>query len=169
MNFGTSPLELMACDAMMKGTAYLQEFTYSAAFVGATVLGANATVDVQIQINADSDFVVQECNLTTWSAAGTIIADPDYLITLILAGSGRQLMNQAQPVLNYCGSYRQNCQPGFLPMPLLIQAQSTITVTLVNRTATASVRADVSLQGFKVFYTGSDADGANRRTIFHVL
>ena len=164
--FGSSPIELLAADAMLRGEIYCTGFTYSAAWITgtATALGANATVDAQIQINADSDFVVQEINFLSFTAADTIIATPDYLLQLVLAGSGRQIMNQAQHIANYAGSYQANRVPGILGYPILLTSNSTITCTLQNRTATASNRAELELKGFKVFYTGG-----NRQQIFHVL
>lgn len=166
LGFGTSPLELMASDAMLRGEIFCEDFTYSAAFITGTTtaLGANGTTEVQVQINSDSDFVIQQTNITSTTAAGTFLAVPDYTILIVIAGAGRQIMNQAQMVANYAGSYNSNQFPGRKPMPKLVQASNTISVTLTNRTAAAANRVDVSFQGFKVFYSGG-----NRQQIFHVL
>lgn len=167
--YGSSPLEIMACNAMLAGEIYCQFFTYSAVFLGATALGATSTVDVPVPINADSDFVLQELNLTSFTAADTPEVDPDYTLMLTVAGSGRQLMDRAQTVQNLCGSFLINKAGGNqLPFPVLIQANNTLTVTLTNRSAVAANRVDVSLIGFKVFYIGEPSI-ANRRQIFHVL
>lgn len=166
LGFGTSPLELMASDAMLRGEIFCEAFTYSAAYITATntALAANGTTEVQTQINSDSDFVIQEINVTSTTAAGTFLAVPDYLILIVIAGAGRQIMNQAQMVANFAGSYNSNQIPGRLPMPKLVQASNTISTTLTNRTAVAANRADVMYKGFKIFYTGG-----NRQQIFHVL
>lgn len=166
LGFGTSPLELMASDAMLRGEVFLEHFTYSAAFVTgtATVLAANGTTEVQIPITADSDFIIQQMNLIALTAAGTFLATPDYLLNIVIAGSGRQIMNQAQHVANMAGSYQGGQVPGRVPMPKLVQASNTISCTLINRTATAANRVDLSFMGFKVFYSGG-----NRQQIFHVL
>lgn len=166
LGFGTSPLELMASEAMLRGEVFLEHFTYSAAWVTgtATALAANGTTEVQTPINADSDFIIQEINLTAETAAGTFLATADYLVLIVIAGSGRQIMNQAQHVANICGSYQGGQVPGRLPMPKLVQASNTISTTLVNRTATAANRVDLAYKGFKVFYSGG-----NRQQIFHVL
>jgi len=166
LGFGTSPLELMASEAMLRGEVFLEHFTYSAAWVTgtATALGANATAEVVIPINADSDFMIQEMNITALTAAGTFLATPDYLLLLVIAGAGRQIMNQAQHVANVCGSYQANQVPGRVPMPKIVQASNSISLTLINRTATAANRADIALRGFKIFYSGG-----NRQQIFHVL
>lgn len=166
LGYGTSPLELMASDAMLRGEIFLESFTYSAAYVTgtATALAANGTTEVQIQISGDSDFIIQEVNIVAETAAGTFLAVPDYLILVVIAGAGRQIMNQAQHVANFCGSYNSNQFPCRLPMPKLVQASNTVSVTLTNRTGTAANRADVMFRGSKVFYTGG-----NRQQIFHVL
>ena len=167
--YGSSPLEIMACNAMISGEIYCQFFVYSAVFTSSTALGANATVDVPVPINADSDFIMQELNLTSFTAADTPEVDPDYTLMLTVAGSGRQLMDRAQTVQNLCGSFLINKAGGNqLPFPVLIQANNTLTVTLTNRSAVAANRVDVSLIGFKVYYIG-EPQTANRRTIFHVL
>ncbi len=164
MGFGASPLELMATNAMLLGQIYCEMFTYSAEWLTgtATALAANGTTDVQIQFNSDSDFVIQEMEFLSWSAAGTIIAIPDYLLTLTVAASGRQLQNRPQSVRNLAGSYATSDNPCKLPFPRLMQMNTTLTCTLVNRTGTASNRAELALRGFKVFYTGGQ-----RTNIFH--
>lgn len=164
--YGNSPIEVLASDAMLKGQVFLEMFTYSSQWITGTAsaLGASATVDQQIIINGDSDFVIQEINLTAWSAVGTIVATPDLLLTIVIAGAGRQIMNAAQHVLNFCGSYATGQVPAQPPMPKLVQAANTITNTLANRTASAFNRVDLMYRGFKVFYSGG-----NRQQIFHVL
>lgn len=167
LGFGTSPLELMASDAMLRGEVFCEHFTYSAAWVTgtATALGASATgVEVQVQINADSDFLIQEMNLTAETAVGVFLATPDYLLTIVIAGAGRQIMNQAQHVANITGSFQNGQVMGRLPMPKLVQASNTISCSLTNRTAVAANRVDLALRGFKIFYSGG-----NRQQIFHVL
>jgi hypothetical protein len=169
MAWGNSPIEILASNAMVNGLIFCSNFTYSATWLTGTgtALGANGTVESDIQINADADFVVQEMNLTSWSAAGTPITSPDYTITIVMSGSGRQIMNQAQSVSLYTGAYvtaNGVQQPLQLAMPLLITANSTLANTLINRTGTAANRVDLMMRGFKVYYTGG-----NRQSIFHVL
>ena len=164
MGFGSSPLELMATNAMLLGQIYCESFTYAATWLTGTTtaLAANGTTDVQIQVNSDSDFIVQEMNFISFSAAATVIALPDYLLTLVVAGAGRQLQNQAQSIRNIAGCYDTNDVPCRLPFPRLLQMNTTLTCTLQNRSAVAANRAELSLRGFKVFYTGG-----SRSKIFH--
>lgn len=171
--FGVSPLELMACEAMLSGVAFLDEFVYSAAWIKdtATELKALQTVPVQIQINSDSDFIFQEANLVAFFQ-DDILDNPNYLLTITRAGSGREVMNQAQHVLNITGSHQSLGRvPGRKPMPGLIQANSSLTLSLQNLTSDVPDRVDVALLGFKVFYIANPATGqtGNRQTIFHAL
>ena len=169
--FGTSPLELMACEAMLKGIAYLDEFVYSASWIAgtSTELKALATVPVQIVINGDSDFINQEENITAF-ADGDVIDNPNYLLTLVRAGSGREVMNQEQHVLNIAGSYQNGRVPGRKPFPGLINANNQLTLRLQNLTSTVPDRVDYSLRGFKVFYiTNSAGQTGDRVSIFHAM
>jgi hypothetical protein len=164
--FGTSPVELMAADAMLRGEIYAERFTYQASWVTgqSSALGANATVDQQININSDSDFVIQEMDLIALTAAGTFLAIPDYTLLLVMAGSGRQIMSAPIHVANMCGAYQNDRVPGCLGFPKLAQANNQITCTLANRTGTAANFVQLALNGFKVFYMKG-----NRQQIFHVL
>lgn len=169
--FGSSPIELLAADAMLRGAIFCQSFTYSAQWLTGTTtaLGATATVPVITQITSDSDFVVQEIQFNSWSAAGTIIVDPDYTLMLTIA-SGRPWFDQVQPIRNLVGSYASTQQPNSLPFPRLIPAQSTLTSTLANRTGTASNQAVLSFMGFCVYYqSNQDGSPATRQQIFHAL
>jgi hypothetical protein len=178
-SFGTSPLELMACDAMLQGLVYIDEFTYSAAWISGTqtALGALATVDVPIQINSDSDFIVQEQNL---SAIVVTVASPedlhecvtcpDLLLTIIKAGSGREVMNQAQHVTNILGNYWSAQFPGRKGTTAIWQSNNTVTCRLQNRTSIAFDRVDIAFNGFKVFYqTNAAGQQGTRQSIFHAF
>lgn len=169
LGFGMSPLEIMATDAMLRGAVYLEDFTYSIAYLTgtATALGASSSVDASVQLNNDADFIIQEVNLVSWSAVATIIGDPDYTLLLTMAGSGRQIMNQAQHVLTFCGAFAQNRVPGRRPFPRLLAKSNTIQTTLTNRSAVAANRVDLAFRGFKVFYQGNP--DMERQRIFHVL
>lgn len=178
-SFGTSPLELMACDAMLQGLVYLDEFIYSASWIAGTptALGALATIDVPIQINSDSDFIVQEQNFNAIvlesespDAEHICVTCPDLLVTIIRAGSGREVMNQAQPVVNMFGNYWSARFPGRKPVTSIWQGNNTITIRLQNRTTVAFDRVDITFAGFKVFYqTNSQGIQGNRKQIFHAF
>lgn len=164
--FGSSPLELIATQAMVAREIFCANFTYNISYLDgtATDIAANGTTAAQLQINSDSDFLVQSINFISFTAADTMEVDPDYTLLLVTAGSGRQLMNEAVHILNQCGNYAEDKVPAGLPMPFLLAMNSTLTCTIVNRSAVAVNRADLTFRGFKVFYHGR----ANRQGVFNL-
>lgn len=168
--FGSSPIEIMAMDAMLKGLIYCYHFTYSALWFGATALGASATVNVTTQITADSDFVVQRLNLVSYTALDTPEVNPDFTLLITIAGNAINLMDQAQHVNNICGNFFDNRVPSDLPFPVLIPANNNLTSQLINRSAVAQNFTQLSFVGFKVKYL-SDQNGnpTSRQQVFHVL
>lgn len=174
--FGISPLEIMATEAELQGLVWLDEFTYSADWIigTSTALGAAATVDVQILINGDSDFIPQERNIVAFDNGHAIVPDPNLKVTVTRGGSGRQVMNQAQHVLNYFGSYASNKFPGRQPFPTLLGNSQILTVKLQNLSTVVFDLVSISFTGMKVFYLQTkDKDGkivtGNRQDIFHVM
>jgi len=170
--YGVSPIELQACEAALAGLVYLDDFTYSAIWQGPTALGSLQTITVPIQINGDSDFVVQESNIIAYDNQSTPVnvAVPNLLITITRAGSGREIMDSAQHVNNLLGNYTPALNPGRNPMPSLWNAKNTINITLQNLTTTVFGRIQTSFRGFKVFYIANQAGQVGDRTaIFHAL
>jgi hypothetical protein len=181
--YGSSPLELMACQAMIQGLAYLDEFTYSTFWQAGTssALLAGGDNTQRIQINSDSDFVAQQYNLYVTGGLGgdDIIGMDDYMITITRAGSGRDIMNNPQKVFNFCGNYFNGNQsvtanalnfPGWLSITSLYQGNSTVSIRLQNPTSRTPFRVEFAMKGFKVFYqTSRSGVTGNRQDIFHAL
>lgn len=170
MGYGTSPIELMACQAMLDRRIYCYGFVYSAQWFGSTALGAAGTQAIPTQITSDSDFVIQRMNLISFSAAGTVQTDPDFTLNLTIAGNAVNLFDQAQPVLNVTGNFRGTVVPNDLPFPIVIPANNTLNATLVNRTNTAQNLTQLSYVGFKVKYLQNpDGTPTTRTQIFNIL
>jgi hypothetical protein len=180
--YGSSPLELMACQAMIQGLVYLDEFTYSTFWQSGTssALPANGDVTQRIQINSDSDFIAQQYNIfANGGSANDILGLPDYLITITRAGSGRDIMNNPQKVMNFAGNYFNGTEnvtsnaanfPGWLSITSLYQGNSTVSIRLQNPTSAAPFRVEFAMKGFKVFYqTNRQGVTGNRQDIFHAL
>lgn len=168
--FGSSPIELMAMDAMLHRLIYCFGFNYSALWFGATALGASATQVVTTQITADSDFVIQRMNLVSYTAVDTPEVNPDYTLLLTIAGNAINLMDQPQHVNNICGNFEDNRVPNDLPYPILIPANNNLTAQLVNRSAVAANYVLLTYTGFKVKYLANpDGTPTSRSQVFHVL
>lgn len=121
-------------------------FGYEADFLG---LAGTTSASVVVQIQADSDFYLQELQ-----ASGTATATPQTGLTFLPftlqitdSGSGRNLLSAATHLENLRGNGQL---PGVLPWGKLIRAASALTLTLTNLSATQSdVR--ILLAGFKIF------------------
>lgn len=128
-------------------------FTYNIQFedlaVGATQVGF-------IQIEADSDFLIQKLAYfsSIAGAAQTFNTIDIPLVTVLIVdtGSGRQLMNNAVPLTALFGDGRL---PYILPTPKLFVKNSRINVTLFNFSAgTEYDDIFINFEGKKIFTTG---------------
>lgn len=128
-------------------------FTYSTPNPFSNIaVGGNATQ--QIQIQADSDFLIQKlCYYTnTANVAQTANSIPIPNLSCIITdtGSGRQLMNTAIPVANIFGT-GQN--PFILPKPKLIAASSNLQIQVFNfDAAVATQQLYLAFIGVKIYY-----------------
>lgn len=166
--FGSSPVELLAADAMLRGLIFCNSYVYNADFLTGTsqAIPASATSVTQVvQITSEADFVVQQLSAICWgSAAGTLLQDPDYTLNIAIS-SGRPWFNAPLSVRNIAGMYAVGEIPVPMTFPRLIPLNSTLTVTVTNRTATAANFFQLALIGFNVYYQ----PGGNRQTVFHAL
>jgi hypothetical protein len=102
-------------------------------------------------------------NLTSYSSAGTIVPNPDYLLE-IQENSGRSVFSD-QPihVMNWTGQNRNSGSQSYdLPIPRYMRGNNTITAKLTNNTATAA-RVDLAYIGLRVTYIAT-----SRETLFGV-
>jgi hypothetical protein len=166
--YGSSPVELLATDAMLRGLIFANAYTYNADFLTGTsqAIPASATsVQQVVQITSEADFVVQQLSAICWgSAAGTLLQDPDYTVQIAIS-SGRPWFNAPLSVRNIAGMYAGAEIPLPLPFPRLIPLNSTLTVTVTNRTATAANFFQIAMVGFNVYYQ----PGGSRQSVFHAL
>lgn len=124
---------------------WLDSFYYSANWsLGASEINAPQ----QIHIDADADFLILYGMLSAFSAPGTAIADPDYTITLMDTGSGRNFQSIPVHVRNLFGTARE---PFNWPEPKLLAAASTLNLQLTNRSTQAST-VSLAFGGLKIFY-----------------
>lgn len=121
-------------------------FFYSANFLPIT---AGQVQSQNISIQSDSDFLVVAINgtVTDIAAPPVLVAAPALLIELTDVSAGRQFQNQPQHYQNIVGT-AQN--PGWMPFPKYLRANSTVTITLTSL-FNASLNARVTLMGFKIF------------------
>jgi len=140
-------------------------FFYSAPFQNSTV-AAGATVTVTTGIQSDSHFVCRYFTITAYASNPFLVTPvtPPLLISFFDTGSGRQLLDNPQPIQNLCGGAAagtgNGSLPFILPEPWLIRAGAVIQTTLQNLGLLTFPTVIVSLSGFKVFkFGGAGAPG----------
>jgi hypothetical protein len=164
--FGSSPIELLAADAMLRGSIFCNSYSYNFDFLTGTpqAIAANGTPNAVQQITSEADFVCQMITATVWGAdVNTLLVDPDYTL-LISISSGRPWFNAPVMLRNIAGTFASAENPDSLPFPRLIPLNSSLTCNLVNRTATAANFAQILLMGFNVYYQSE-----TRAQVFHAL
>jgi hypothetical protein len=125
-------------------------YVYVVPAFAALAAGASATNNVQIQ--ADSDFVLEQITYTATiaNAAFTYSTRPIPNVNMLITdtGSGRQLMSAAVPLWTMGGSGEE---PFELPRPKAFVARSTIAVQLSNFDAAQAYSVYISLIGRKLY------------------
>jgi len=121
-------------------------FVYS---VNTASLAAGASVAAQINIEADSDFLINKITSAIFDAAdGALVANPNLTVQLTDSASGRTLFDQAQPVKSISGTGELPFVP---PVAKLLRAKSTFTVTWSNRGTTTLYNISMTFPGTKMY------------------
>jgi hypothetical protein len=144
-----APPPIQGATTIIAEDYYVYQIQFQNLLAGATAVGF-------IQIEADSDFLIQKLAEFTdvdgeaqTFETGNI---PIVRVTIVDTGSGRQLMNQAVPVSSIFGSGKL---PYILPTPKLFVKNSRINVTVENfSTGTNYRNLYLSFEGKKIFTAG---------------
>lgn len=132
-------------DNAIKKDFYIYEEDFSSVAAGATSTG-------NINIQADSDFVLQKlayfADIAAAAQTDSTRVIPLMTVQIKDTGSGRDLLETAAPVSNVFGSGRL---PFILPTPKLFLARSTIAITVTNFDADSTYNLRLSFIGYKVF------------------
>lgn len=131
--------------AITRDEVHADFFVYEASFN--PLPAAPAVLQIPINIQNDSSFLLCELNLSAFSAVGVPVVAPDYLCTITDTSSGRALQDFPTHVANIFGT---GLLPFKLPEPKLFPANTVIQVALANQTPLAA-RVEVSLIGMKIF------------------
>jgi hypothetical protein len=141
------------------GLADLDPFVYNATSFAFNAGTAGLTAQSQIQVDADSDFVVRYINFAGWVAGadplgGSSSAPAPFLIQIQDTGSGRNWSNNPVPVAAYCGGSIAvgGFLPAILPEPRMVVGSAIININLTIMNAALFPRLDISFVGEKVFY-----------------
>ena len=126
-------------------------FVYSATFTG---LSQGVTQQKNIPISDDSDFVILKTTYFADDGVGSKYTPntrqiPNVLIMMTDTGSGRQLMDAAQPLYNLFGTSEN---PFIFPLPKLLKRRTVLQLAATNQElAAATWRLTVSFIGVKIF------------------
>jgi len=130
-------------DAMAKRIS-AEGFIYRVQIQNPGVVGSVTQFNVQIQ--NDSDFLWVATALVSYNA-GAIVANPDYLLTVLDTGTGRQLQDGPIHVANCTGTAQW---PFKLPEPKLCRGGGTLNFQLTDTSGAADL-VDIALHGYKVY------------------
>lgn len=143
------PIFAKACAAWLAGLVDLDPFRLTLTWnpLGVSAVGSEQKTPVDQGI----DFLLFGMNLTAYTAAGTILANPDYLLEMF-DGAG-PWQDGAHHVQLWTGEHRNSgAHPAMAPMCRFIRGSNNVRGKLTNNTATAA-RVDLGLEGIRVTYT----------------
>lgn len=124
-------------------------FIYSADFTGTDVLNFGVTRTVNISVQADSDFlIVAAVRVVTSTDNLTNVAFLAATVRITDQGSGRDLMDRSVHIENIFGTAQL---PMYWPIPKVVEANSTLSTTLVSLETANNRNVRVSYYGFKIF------------------
>lgn len=142
--------ELLAQDTIEQEW-YSYQAVYRAAAAGNALAAGAVNQPVNVNIQADADFLIinQTYDANTANAArnaGNYVI-PNVSVLLVNTGGGYQYMDQAVPVPSIFGTAQY---PYFLPEPLLLPAKSTLQVFANNYDPAAGYNLQLSFNGVKI-------------------
>jgi len=133
----------------------IQTFFYSTIKIPSLAAGASRTLFIQIEAN--SDFVIQKstyyCQIAGAGAVPTVatVAAPDVDVNLIDTGSSNRITSQPTTLTQQFGT---GARPYIWPKPRRMVANSTLQIEVTNNETVAIEKFQLSFQGFKVFSAG---------------
>ncbi len=118
------------------------------------VLAVGGNANDTIQIEADSDFILQKLTYEADIAGAAQTANtrivPNVLVQLTDTGSGRQLMQNPIPIPSFFGI---GSIPFILPNPRLFMRNSTIQVAFTSFEAAITPSVRLAFIGYKIYGT----------------
>lgn len=148
----TDPFTTLLYAGFLRGELWLEFFGYTAEWNTLAASAVNALPATQPTIDQGTCFLLLSINLTSYTAAGTIAATPDYTLQITERAGGNNFSDAAIHVANWTGQNRNvGSTPYTLPFPRLLRGNNTIQLQLTNRTATAA-RVDIALLGIRCMF-----------------
>lgn len=121
-------------------------FVYTASLAS---LAAGASQADQVNIEADSDFMINKMMYAVYDAAdGSSVTNPNMTVQITDSASGRTIFDEAQPLASIAGTGELPFVP---PVAKLLRAKSTLTVTFANRDNATMYNIALSMAGTKLY------------------
>lgn len=144
----------LAANAGRPGQVIISDefYIYSTGRPAAAIAPAG-TSNINIQIQADSDFLIEKLSFNadiagaSQTESGRLL--PNVSVLLTNTGSGRQLMNQQFPLTGLFGSGEL---PFILPRQYLLPASSTLNIQMVSFEAAVSPFITLNFIGRKLYW-----------------
>jgi hypothetical protein len=125
-------------------------FTYTTGRLAS--LAAAATINTQITIQADSDFIVEKltyaCDIAAAAVTISTLPAPNVTVLLTSSGSGQQWMNTP---MNLPSLFGLGWLPFILPYPRVLPANSQLQIQLVSYEAAVANLITLNFHGRKVY------------------
>lgn len=157
----TDPFMAILTREFLQRNVWLEFFAFTAVW---NTLTASATgQQVNTTIDPSIDFIIQQMNLTAFTAAGTILANPDYVLQITETSGRSNMSDDGVHVSNWTGQNRNSgAAPYNLPFPRYIRGNNTLSAKLTNNTATAAL-VSLAYCGIRVTYLNT-----SREALFNV-
>jgi hypothetical protein len=137
----------------MNGERSNQEKLFYSYSIDSGSIASGGTATGSIAIEADADFVITKASYFATDGAGTSQTANSRIIPLVTVqiqdtGSGRNLLDSAQPIPNLFGVGRE---PFIWPVAQVVRANSVVRFTFTSLEASNTRRVFLSLIGFKLY------------------
>lgn len=142
---------------------WLEEFSYIATWNTLAASASGQQPNPGITVDPTIDFIATQLNLCAFTAAGTVLANPDYLLQITEATTRGDWFSQPAHVALVTGQSRNSgSSPKWMAAPRYVRGNNALNIALTNLTATAA-RVDLELGGYRLVYLLTD-----RRQLFGV-
>lgn len=156
-----NPFIAKANAAFLAGALWLEPFGYTLTWntLAASAQGQQASCTIDQGI----DFILVQLNLVSYTAAGTVLANPDYLLEMQERSGNSNFTDGQHHVGLWTGQNRNSGARVYnLVFPRYIRGSNTILAKLTNLTATAA-RVDMGMEGIRITYLNT-----SRKELFGV-
>jgi len=152
------PILQTAFEAFKRGDVWLEFFGFD--FEWNPLIAHASGQQAEESMDPGIDFLLTDINLVSFSAPGTIVANPDYVMEIQEKSGRTNYSNTTLHVMNFTGNPRGSSFK--LPATRYIRGNNTVVAKLTNRTATAAV-VNMEFLGWRMSY-----HGVNRTDLFNV-